>query len=57
VKHGATEADIRFAFDNKLFDHPVARQEEKNLLIGFDVRLNFISAQTPSSHTVRASAA
>jgi hypothetical protein len=41
-KHGVTEADIRFAFDNKLSDHPVARQEEKNLLIGFDVRLNLI---------------
>jgi hypothetical protein len=39
-KHGVTEVDIRFAFDNKLFDHPIARQEEKNLLIGFDVRLN-----------------
>jgi hypothetical protein len=39
-KHGVTEADIRFAFDNKLFDHPVARQEEKNLLVGFDIRLN-----------------
>ena len=39
-KHGVTEADIRFAFDNKLFDHPVARQEEKNLLIGFDRQLN-----------------
>jgi hypothetical protein len=39
-KHGVTEADIRSAFDNKLFDHPVARQEEKNLLIGFDERLN-----------------
>jgi hypothetical protein len=41
-KHGVTEADIRFAFDNKLFDRSVARQEEKNLLIGFDVRLNLI---------------
>ncbi|MDR1287464.1 MAG: hypothetical protein LBK08_07635 [Treponema sp.] len=39
-KHGVTETDIRFAFDNKLFDHPVTRQEEKNLLVGFDVRLN-----------------
>jgi hypothetical protein len=39
-KHGVTEADIRFAFDNKLFDHPIARQEEKNLLIGLDKQLN-----------------
>jgi len=39
-KHGVTEEDIRFAFDNKLFDHPVANQEEKNLLIGLDKRLN-----------------
>jgi hypothetical protein len=39
-KHGVTEADIRFAFDNKVFDHPIARQEEKNLLVGFDARLN-----------------
>jgi len=28
-KHGVTEEDIRFAFDNKLFDHPVALHEEK----------------------------
>jgi len=39
-KHGITEEDIRFAFDNKLFDHPVASQEDKNLLIGLDKRLN-----------------
>jgi len=39
-KHGVTENDIRFAFDNKLFDHPVAGQEGKNLLIGLDRRLN-----------------
>ena len=39
-KHGITEEDIRFAFDNKLFDHPVAAQEDKNLLIGLDKRLN-----------------
>jgi len=39
-KHKVTEEDIRFAFDNKIFDHPVARQEEKNLLIGFDRNLN-----------------
>jgi hypothetical protein len=39
-KHGITEADIRFAFDNILFDHPVAGHEEKNLLIGLDRQLN-----------------
>ncbi len=39
-KHGVTEEDIRFAFDNKLFDHPVTHHEEKNLLIGFDRQLN-----------------
>jgi hypothetical protein len=39
-KHGVTEEDIRFAFDNKLFDHPVAGQEDKNLLIGLDKQLN-----------------
>ena len=41
-KHGVTEDDIRFAFDNKLFDQPVTRQEEKNLLIGLDTKLNVI---------------
>jgi len=40
LKHGVTEEDIRFAFDNKLFDHPVANYECKNLLIGLDKRLN-----------------
>jgi hypothetical protein len=39
-KHGVTEAGIRFAFDNRLFEHPVARDEDKNLLIGLDTRLN-----------------
>ena len=39
-KHSITEDDIRFAFDNKLFDHPVVLHEEKNLLIGLDRRLN-----------------
>jgi len=38
-KHGVREEDIRFAFDNKLFDHPVLGHEEKNLLIGLDRRL------------------
>jgi hypothetical protein len=39
-KHGVTEGDIRFAFDNKLFDHPVAHMENKNLLIGLDMKIN-----------------
>ncbi|MDR0443511.1 MAG: hypothetical protein LBH44_08910 [Treponema sp.] len=39
-KHGITEADIQFAFDHKLFDYPIARQEGKNLLIGMDRHLN-----------------
>jgi hypothetical protein len=39
-KHGVTEADIRFAFENRLFDHPVAHEGDKNLLIGLDTRLN-----------------
>lgn len=28
-KHGITEEDIRFAFENRLFDHPAANQKEK----------------------------
>jgi len=39
-KHDVTEEDIRFAFDNILFEHPVAHQDGKNLLIGLDKRLN-----------------
>ena len=39
-KHGFTETDIQFAFDHKLFDHPVAGHEERNLLIGLDRQLN-----------------
>ena len=38
-KHGVTEDDIRFAFDNKLFDHPIANSEGKNLLIGLDKKI------------------
>ena len=29
-----------FAFENKLFEHPIAHAENKNLLIGLDTRLN-----------------
>ena len=39
-KHNISEEDIRFAFENKLFDHPIAHQEGKNLLIGLDRKLN-----------------
>ena len=39
-KHGVIEEDIRFAFDNRLFDHPIAHHEDKNLLIGLDRQLN-----------------
>ena len=39
-KHGVNEADICFAFENKLFEHPIAHTENKNLLIGLDTRLN-----------------
>ncbi|GHV75455.1 hypothetical protein AGMMS49942_02760 [Spirochaetia bacterium] len=39
-KHSVTAEDIRFAFDNCLFDQPVARQEGKNLLVGLDRQLN-----------------
>ena len=39
-KHGVVEEDIRFAFDNRLFDHPIAHHEDKNLLIGLDRQLN-----------------
>ncbi|GMO61362.1 MAG: hypothetical protein Ta2G_21140 [Termitinemataceae bacterium] len=39
-KHNVTAEDIRFAFDNCLFDQSVAHQEEKNLLIGLDRQLN-----------------
>jgi len=38
-KHDITEEDIRFAFDNKLFDHPIVGQEDKNLLIGLNRQL------------------
>jgi hypothetical protein len=41
-KHGITEADIRHAFEHRLIDHPVAREEYKHLLLGFDRRLNLL---------------
>jgi hypothetical protein len=39
-KHKFTEADIRFAFENKLFEHPIAHHEDKYLLIGLNRQLN-----------------
>ena len=41
-KHGVTEKDIRNAFFYKVFDHPIAGEEEKNLLIGFDTNANLL---------------
>jgi len=41
-KHGITEKDIRYAFAHKIFDHPVAGDEEKSLLLGFDTKANVL---------------
>jgi hypothetical protein len=41
-KHGITEKDIRCAFAYSVFDHPVAGEEEKHLLIGFDTKANLL---------------
>jgi hypothetical protein len=41
-KHGVTEADIRYAFTHRLFDHPVAGEDNKYLLVGFDTHTNVI---------------
>lgn len=35
-KHGISEADIRWAIDQYLFDHQMPGEEYKNLLIGLD---------------------
>jgi hypothetical protein len=35
-KHGILEADIRKAFEQRVFDHAMPDEEHKNLLIGFD---------------------
>jgi hypothetical protein len=35
-KHGITEADIRKAFEQCVFDHGMPGEEDKNLLIGLD---------------------
>jgi hypothetical protein len=41
-KHGITEIDIRRAFVNKVFDHPIEGEENKHLLIGFDTSANLL---------------
>jgi len=41
-KHEVTEKDIRSAFAHKVFDHPLAGEEEKNLLLGFDTNANLL---------------
>jgi len=41
-KHRIKEKDIRNAFIYKVFDHPVAGEEDKNLLIGFDTKANLL---------------
>jgi uncharacterized DUF497 family protein len=35
-KHGISEADIRKAIEQRLFDHAMPGEEHKNLLIGLD---------------------
>ncbi|MDR1148641.1 MAG: hypothetical protein LBK66_08430 [Spirochaetaceae bacterium] len=35
-KHGILEADIRKAFEQRIFDHAMPGEEYKNLLIGLD---------------------
>jgi hypothetical protein len=41
-EHGITEENIRYAFARAIFDHPLADDEDKNLLIGFDMSANVI---------------
>jgi hypothetical protein len=41
-KHGITEENIRYAFAHVIVDFPVAGEEEKNLLIGFDENANVL---------------
>jgi len=41
-RHGVTKEDIRYAFAHNVFDHPIAGEEEKNLLIGFDTNANLL---------------
>ncbi|MDR0568843.1 MAG: hypothetical protein LBG87_06520 [Spirochaetaceae bacterium] len=41
-KHGATEKDIRYAFEHWLLDQPVVGEDGKHLLIGFDRNANLL---------------
>ena len=41
-KHGITEENIRCAFQNWLLDQPVAGENNKHLLIGFDRNGNLL---------------
>jgi hypothetical protein len=39
-KHGVTESDIHWAFSTARYDLPVENDEEKRLLIGFNIAGN-----------------
>ncbi|GHV51140.1 hypothetical protein AGMMS49579_05920 [Spirochaetia bacterium] len=41
-KYGVTEANIRYTFAHKVFDHPVTDEDHKHLLIGFDTNANLL---------------
>jgi hypothetical protein len=41
-KHGVTEVNIRYALSHSIFDHPVAGEDNKYLLIGFDTNANLL---------------
>jgi hypothetical protein len=41
-KHGITEPDIRNAFEQRIYDHSLPGDEEKNLLIGLDLNGNLL---------------
>jgi hypothetical protein len=41
-RHGITESDIRYAFAHHVFDHAVAGEDNKHLLIGFDTNANLL---------------
>jgi hypothetical protein len=41
-KHHIKPEDVLYAFEHCLYDHPVAGQEYKNLLLGLDRNLNLL---------------
>jgi hypothetical protein len=41
-KHGVSKEAIRHAFTRKVYDHPIAGEPEKHLLIGFDRNANLL---------------